>query len=105
MESQSTYNYKVVRQFALMTVLWGVVGMLVGVTIAAQLVWPDLNVGPYFHFGRLRALHTSGVIFAFGGCGLIATSYYVVQRTCNTRLFSDGLAAYTFWGYQAVIVL
>ena len=105
METQSTYNYKVVRQFAVMTVVWGVIGMLVGVTIAAQLVWPDLNFGPYFHFGRLRALHTSGVIFAFGGCGLFATSYYVVQRTCQTRIFSDALAAFTFWGYQAVIVL
>jgi len=78
--------------------------MLVGVVIASQLVWPELNFGPYFHFGRLRALHTNAVIFAFGGCGLMATSYYVVQRTCNVRLFSDKLAAFTFWGYQAVIL-
>ncbi|GHD60665.1 cytochrome-c oxidase, cbb3-type subunit I [Jeongeupia chitinilytica] len=105
MENQATYNYKVVRQFAIMTVVWGIVGMLLGVFIASQLVWPELNLGQYFHFGRLRALHTSAVIFAFGGCGLIATSYYVVQRTCNVRLFSDGLAAFTFWGYQLVIVL
>ena len=104
-ETQSTYNYKVVRQFAVMTVIWGIVGMLVGVIIAAQLVWPDLNFGPYFHFGRLRPLHTNAVIFAFGGCALFATSYYVVQRTCHTRLFSDGLAAFTFWGWQLVIVL
>ncbi|UXY13982.1 cytochrome-c oxidase, cbb3-type subunit I [Chitiniphilus purpureus] len=105
MENQATYNYKVVRQFAFMTVVWGIVGMLVGVVIAAQMVWPDLNVGPYFHFGRLRPLHTNAVIFAFGGCGLMATSLYVVQRTCNVRLISDGLSAFVFWGWQAVIVL
>ncbi|WP_148715566.1 cytochrome-c oxidase, cbb3-type subunit I [Chitinolyticbacter meiyuanensis] len=105
MENQATYNYKVVRQFAIMTVVWGIVGMLVGVVIAAQMVWPELNFGPYFHFGRLRPLHTNAVIFAFGGCGLMATSLYVVQRTCNVRLISDGLAAFVFWGWQAVIVL
>ncbi|GGP24308.1 cytochrome-c oxidase, cbb3-type subunit I [Silvimonas amylolytica] len=104
MENQATYNYKVVRQFAIMTVVWGIVGMLVGVVIAAQLAWPELNFGPYFHFGRLRALHTNGVIFAFGGSGLFATSYYVVQRTCNVRLISDKLAAFTFWGWQVVIL-
>jgi cytochrome c oxidase cbb3-type subunit 1 len=103
-ETQSTYNYKVVRQFAVMTVIWGIVGMLVGVIIAAQLVWPELNFG-ILHFGRLRPLHTNAVIFAFGGCALFATSYYVVQRTCHTRIFSDGLAAFTFWGWQLVIVL
>jgi cytochrome c oxidase cbb3-type subunit 1 len=103
-ETQSTYNYKVVRQFAVMTVIWGIVGMLVGVIIAAQLVWPELNFG-FLHFGRLRPLHTNAVIFAFGGCALFATSYYVVQRTCHTRIFSDGLAAFTFWGWQLVIVL
>ena len=106
MEAQTTYNYKVVRQFAIMTVIWGIVGMAVGVYIAALLVWPDLNGGlPWLSFGRLRPLHTNAVIFAFGGCGLFATSYYVVQRTCQTRLFSDKLAAFTFWGWQAVIVL
>ena len=84
-----TYNYKVVRQFAVMTVVWGIVGMLVGVIIAAQLAWPDLNFGvPWLSFGRLRPLHTNAVIFAFGGCALFATSYYVVQRTCQVRLFS-----------------
>ncbi|WP_288841795.1 cytochrome-c oxidase, cbb3-type subunit I [uncultured Deefgea sp.] len=105
MENQATYNYKVVRQFAIMTVVWGIVGMLVGVIIAAQMFWPELNVGPYFHFGRLRPLHTNAVIFAFGGCGLFATSYYVVQRTCNVRLISDKLAAFHFWGWQLVILL
>lgn len=105
MENQATaYNYTVIRQFALMTVIWGIVGMLIGVIIASQMYWPELNFGPYFHFGRLRPLHTNAVIFAFGGCGLFSTSYYVVQRTCNVRLFSDKLAAFTFWGWQAVIV-
>jgi len=103
---QTTYNYKVVRQFAIMAVVWAIVGMLVGVYIAAELAWPFLNFDiPYLTFSRLRPLHTNAVIFAFGGCALFATSYYVVQRTCHARLLSDGLAAFTFWGWQAVIVL
>jgi len=102
----STYNYKVVRQFAIMTVVWGIVGMLVGVVIAAQLAFPILNFDlPWTSFGRLRPLHTNAVIFAFGGSALFATSYYVVQRTTQARLISDKLAAFTFWGWQAVIVL
>ena len=102
----ATFNYKVVRQFAIMTVVWGIVGMLVGVIIAAQLLWPELNFDiPWLSYGRLRPLHTNAVIFAFGGCALFATSYYVVQRTCQVRLFSDRLAAFTFWGWQVVIVL
>ncbi|MGC4365390.1 cytochrome-c oxidase, cbb3-type subunit I [Hydrogenophaga sp. R2] len=104
--ANAVYNDKVVRQFALMTVVWGVVGMLVGVIIAAQLTWPALNFGiEWLTYGRLRPLHTNAVIFAFGGCGLFAASYYVVQRTCHTRLFAGPLAAFTFWGWQAVIVL
>ena len=100
-----TYNYKVVRQFAIMTVVWGVVGMLVGVIIAAQLIWPALSFDlPWLTFGRLRPLHTNAVIFAFGGSALFATSYYVVQRTCQARLISDKLAAMTFWGWQLVII-
>jgi len=99
------YNYKVVRQFAIMTVVWGISCMLVGVFIAAQLAWPALNLDlPWTSFGRLRPLHTNAVIFAFGGSALFATSYYVVQRTCQVRLISDRLAAFTFWGWQAVIV-
>ena len=106
MNSQATYNYKVVRQFTVMTIVWGIVGMLVGVIIAAQLVWPQLNFDiPWLTFSRLRPLHTNAVIFAFGGSALFATSYYVVQRTCQTRLFSNGLAAFTFWGWTLVIVL
>ena len=103
--SPTAYNYKVVRQFAIMTVVWGILGMGLGVFIASQLVWPELNFGlPWTSFGRLRPLHTNLVIFAFGDCALFATSYYVVQRTCQTRLISDSLAAFTFWGWQAVIV-
>ena len=99
------YNVKVVKQFSIMTVVWGIVGMLVGVVIAAELVWPDLNMGlQWFHFGRLRPLHTNAVIFAFGGCALFATSYWVVQKTCQTRLFGGPLVAFTFWGWQAIIV-
>ncbi len=105
MEGTGQYNYKVVRQFAVMAVVWGIVGMLVGVIIAAQLAWPQLNFDiPWLSYGRLRPLHTNAVIFAFGGSALFATSYYIVQRTCHVRLFSDGLAAFTFWGWQLVIV-
>src|SRR3970282_1457393 len=96
MNSETTYNYKVVRQFAVMTVVWGVVGMLVGVIIAAQLLWPDLLGGiSWLSYGRLRPLHTNAVIFAFGGSALFATSYYLVQRTCHARIFSHALAAFT----------
>ncbi|MEY4507192.1 MAG: hypothetical protein RL297_1770 [Pseudomonadota bacterium] len=104
--SQATaYNDRVVRQFAIMAIVYGVVGMLVGVIIAAQLTWPALNLGiEWLSYGRLRPLHTNAVIFAFGGSTLFATSYYVVQRTCQTRLISDKLAAFTFWGWNAVIV-
>jgi cytochrome c oxidase cbb3-type subunit 1 len=94
-----------VRAFALAAVLWGVVGMLVGVVIAAQLAWPELNLGiPWLSYGRLRPLHTNAVIFAFGGCTLFATSYHVVQRTCQTRLFAPAIAWFTFWGWQLVIL-
>jgi cytochrome c oxidase cbb3-type subunit 1 len=89
-----------------MTVVWGIVGMLVGVIIAAQLAWPALNFDiPFLTYSRLRPLHTNAVIFAFGGSALFATSYYIVQRTCQTRLFAGPLASFTFWGWQVVIVL
>ena len=102
----NTYNYRVVRQFSIMAIVWGVIGMLVGVLIAAQLIWPGLDFGmAWLSYGRLRPLHTNAVIFAFGGSALIGASYFIVQRTSNVRLFSDKLAAFTFWGYQAVIVL
>lgn len=100
------YNYHVVRQFSIMTIVWGIVGMGVGVLLAAQLMWPGLNdiFQPFSHFGRLRPLHTNAVIFAFGGCALFATSYFVVQRTCQATLFGGPLIAFTFWGWQVVIV-
>ncbi len=105
MSSAQNYNYRVIKQFTIATVVWGVVGMLVGVFIAAQLAWPALNFDiPWLTYGRLRPLHTNAVIFAFGGSALFATSYYVVQRTSQVRLFSDRLAAFTFWGWQAVLV-
>jgi cytochrome c oxidase cbb3-type subunit 1 len=101
-----TFNYRVVRQFSIVTVVWGIVGMLVGVIIAAQLLWPEFLGGiPWLSYGRLRPLHTNAVIFAFGGSALFATSYYVVQRTCQVRLFCGPLASFTFWGWQAIIVL
>ena len=100
------YTDDTVRGFALASVLWGVIGMLVGVVIAAQLAFPDLTYGiPWLSYGRLRPLHTNAVIFAFGGCALIATSFHVAQRTCQVPLFMPGLAKLVFWGYQAVIVL
>jgi cytochrome c oxidase cbb3-type subunit 1 len=105
-DPEVTYNYRVVRQFTVMTVVWGIVGMLVGVIIAAQLAWPALNFDlPWLHFGRLRPLHTNAVIFAFGGSALMGTSLYVVQRTCQARLISDKLAGFVFWGWTLVIVL
>jgi cytochrome c oxidase cbb3-type subunit I len=104
--NEGVYSDTVVRLFALAAVLWGVVGMLVGVVIAAQLTWPELNFGiPWLSYGRLRPLHTNAVIFAFGGCVLFATVYHVVQRTCQTKLFAPGLAMFTFVGWQVVIVL
>jgi len=106
MQTESKYNYRVVRQFSIMTVVWGIVGMLVGVVLAAQLLWPEITFDiPWLSYGRLRPLHTNAVIFAFGGSALFATSYYVVQRTSHARLFGEKLAAFTFWGWQAVIVL
>ena len=106
MESQATNNYKIVRQFAFITVIWGIVGMLVGVIVAAQLAFPTLTDGiSFLSYGRLRPLHTNAVIFAFGGSALFATSYYVVQRTCQARLWGGPLAAFTFWGWNLIIVL
>ncbi len=103
--SLGIYSDDPVRLFALAAVLWGVVGMLVGVIIASQLAWPELNFGiSFLSYGRLRPLHTNAVIFAFGGCALFATSYHVVQRTCQTRLFAPKLAMFTFWGWQLVIL-
>ncbi|GIX31157.1 MAG: hypothetical protein KatS3mg124_1629 [Porticoccaceae bacterium] len=101
-QAPPAYETRVVKQFALMAVFWGVVAMAIGVVLAAQLALPSLFPPlEYFHFGRLRPLHTNAAIFAFGGSALMATSYWVVQRTCQTPLFAPRLAAFTFWGWQA----
>jgi cytochrome c oxidase cbb3-type subunit 1 len=104
--STDAYDDSVVRQFSIMALVWGIVGMLVGVILAAQLIWPDLTGDiAWLSYGRLRPLHTNAVIFAFGGCALFAASYYCVQRTSGVRLFLPALASFTFWGWQLVIVL
>jgi cytochrome c oxidase cbb3-type subunit I len=103
---ETTYLDGVIRAGCIATVFWGVVGFLVGVVVASQLAWPALNLDlPWTNFGRLRPLHTSAVVFAFGGNALLATSFYVVQRTCRARLAFGNLAWFVFWGYQLFIVL
>lgn len=100
------FHDQTIKQFTVMTLIWGIVGMAVGVLIAAQLAWPALNFDlPWLSYGRLRPLHTNAVIFAFGGCALFGTSYYIVQRTCQAPLFAPRLASFTFWGWQLVILL
>jgi len=100
------YYDDVIRWGVIATVFWGLAGMLVGVYIALQLAFPQLNLGlEYTTFGRLRPLHTSAVIFAFCGNALIASSFWVVQRTCRARLAFPALARFVFWGYQLFIVL
>jgi cytochrome c oxidase cbb3-type subunit 1 len=102
-----TYNERVIRLFVIATMFWGVAAFLVGVLIALQLAFPVLNLDlPWTTFGRLRPLHTSAAVFAFGGNALLGTSLYVVQRTCRASLFGgNGLAEFVFWGYQLFIVL
>ncbi len=102
---ESRYDDDPVRWGVIATVFWGMAGFLAGLFIALQLAFPVLNIEPYLNFGRVRPLHTSAVIFAFGGNALIATSFYVVQRTCRARLALPGLARFVFWGYQLFIVL
>ncbi|UZK71008.1 cytochrome-c oxidase, cbb3-type subunit I [Sphingomonas sp. S1-29] len=105
--AQATEYYDdVIRWGVIATVFWGVVGFLVGIVIASQLAYPLLNLSSeYTTFGRLRPLHTSAVIFAFGGNALLCTSFYVVQRTCRARLVFPALSRFVFWGYQLFIVL
>lgn len=103
---EGIYDDDPVRWGVIATLFWGLAGMIAGVYIALQLAYPVLNLGlEYTTFGRLRPLHTSAVIFAFGGNALIATSYYVVQRTCRARLAFPTMARFVFWGYQLFIVL
>jgi cytochrome c oxidase cbb3-type subunit I len=104
-EGETRYDDDPIRWATLATLFWGAAGFIAGLFIAAQLAWPQLNFEPWFNFGRVRPLHTSGVIFAFGGNALIGTSFYVVQRTCRARLAFPALARFVFWGYQMFIVL
>ncbi len=100
------YDDAIVRKFCVMSVVWGIVGMLVGVIAAAELAFPAVNMDlPYLSFGRIRPLHTNAVVFAFGGCVLFATIYYSVQRTMGVRLFNKAISNITFWGWQLIIVL
>ena len=99
-----SYDNKIVKQFAYATILWGLVGMLVGLWVALQFIFPELNVMSYTTFGRLRPLHTNAVIFAFVGNGIFMGVYYSLQRLCKARMFSDTLSKIHFWGWQLIIV-
>ena len=99
-----SYDDDIVRKFMVATFVWGLVGMLVGLIIALELVVPALNFAPWFSFGRLRPLHTNAVIFAFAGNAFFTGAYYSTQRLCKTRMFSDRLGRFHFWGWQAIIV-
>ena len=99
------YDNKTVKNFAIATIIWGVVGMTVGLWVALQLVFPTvLNLQPYFNFGRIRPLHTNAVIFAFVGNGIFMGVYYSLQRLCKARMFNDALSKIHFWGWQLIIV-
>jgi len=98
------YDNRIVKNFAYATILWGAVGMLVGLWVALQLIFPQLNITQYGSFGRLRPLHTNAVIFAFVGNGIFMGVYYSLQRLCKARMFSDVLSKIHFWGWQLIIV-
>lgn len=102
--SPVVYDMDVVRGFAISALVWAVVGMLVGLLAALQLAWPDLNWGPYLHFGRIRPIHTNAVIFGFTLGTVFAGTYYAVQRLCRVRMFSDTLSRINLWGWNAIIV-
>ncbi|MBX2902252.1 MAG: cytochrome-c oxidase, cbb3-type subunit I [Chitinophagales bacterium] len=102
---QFSYDNRSVRNFAYATFIWGLVGLLVGLIVALQLVFPELNFPEYLTFGRLRPLHTNAVIFAFVGNGIFMGVYYSLQRLCKARMWSDTLSAIHFWGWQLIIVL
>ncbi len=106
MEQQTFYyDNKIVRMFGGATILWGIVGILVGLTIATQLAFPDANFSlPWLTFGRLRPLHTNAIIFAFVGNGIFTAAYYSMQRLLKTRMYSDFLGRFHFWGWQLIIV-
>ncbi len=99
-----SYDNKIVRNFVFATMIWGVIGMLVGLLAATQLVYPIFNFSEFTSFGRIRPLHTNAVIFAFVGNGIFAGVYYSLQRLCKARMFSDALSSINFWGWQLIIV-
>ncbi|OIP54769.1 MAG: cytochrome C oxidase Cbb3 [Ignavibacteria bacterium CG2_30_36_16] len=99
-----SYDNKIVKYFAVATLVWGIVGMLVGLIIATQLFVPDLNLASYLSFGRIRPLHTNAVIFAFVGNAIFMGIYYSLQRLCKARMYSDLLSGINFWGWQLIIV-
>ena len=107
MENQTFYyDNKIVKNFAYATLFWGVVGMVVGLLLALQFIWPALTFGiPYTTFGRIRPIHTNAVIFAFVGNGMFTGIYYSLQRLCKARMFNDLLSKINFWGWQLIIVL
>src|SRR5947209_17974768 len=99
------YDNRIVRAFAIATVVWGIVGMSAGLLAAVELFWPGANLNLQFvTFGRLRPLHTNAVIFAFVGNGMFMGIYYSLQRLCKARMFSDLLSWVNFWGWNAIIV-
>ena len=99
-----SYDNRIVRLFLIATITWGVIGMLVGLIAACQLIWPDLNLASFLSFGRIRPLHTNAVIFAFVGNGIFAGVYYSLQRLLKARMFSDALSKINFWGWQLIIL-
>lgn len=99
-----SYDNRIVRLFLIATITWGIIGMLVGLFVACELIWPELNLTSWLSFGRLRPLHTNAVIFAFVGNGIFAGVYYSLQRLLKTRMYSDMLSRINFWGWQLIIV-
>ncbi|MCP5353550.1 MAG: cbb3-type cytochrome c oxidase subunit I, partial [Chromatiales bacterium] len=100
-----SYDNQIVRKFLIATVVWGIVGMTVGLWVALQLVYPQLNLGIDFTtYGRIRPVHTNAVIFAFVGNGIFMGVYYSLQRLCKTPMFSKLLSNIHFWGWQLIIV-
>ena len=100
-----SYDNRIVKNFALATIIWGLVGMLLGLIIALQIPFPNLNIGQYLTFGRVRPVHTNAIIFAFVGNGIFMGLYYSLQRLCKARMYSDALSKFHFWGWQSIIVL
>ncbi len=104
-KEHQNYNYDVVKYFSVSACIYLVLGTAVGVWIASELAWPFLNFDiPYITFGRLRPVHTNIVVYGFGGSVLMATAYYVIQRTCGARLWSDAMAWFTFWGWNLYVI-